>query len=218
MKKKLNSASIIRSEKSGALGGGLIALLVIGGLLVLLVISSIGSYNGLQSNKTAVEQKIAALDSAYKRRTDLIPNLVETVKGAADFEKSTLQNVVDARASVGKAQLPADVTDPVKMDAYLKAQASLGGALSRLLVVAENYPALKATQAFSELGVELAGTENRINAARIDWTEAVGGYNTKLRSFPGSLIGSIFHFAEMPQYKAEESERAVPKVDFGSKK
>lgn len=196
----------------------MIAVLVVVGLLVLFVVSSIGSYNGLQAKKTEVEQKIAALDSVFKRRADLIPNLVATVQGAADFEKTTLQNVVDARASVGKAQLPADVNDPAKMEAYLKAQASLGGALSRLLVVAENYPALRATQQFGELQAQLEGTENRINIARTDWTTAVQAFNTKLRSFPGNIIGGMFHFTEMPQYKAEEAERAVPKVDFSSKK
>jgi len=206
-----------RSTNSGALSAALLALLVVVGLIVLGLGLSVGSYNGLQARKTAVEQKIAALDSTYKRRFDLIPNLVETVKGAADFEQTTLQNVVEARAGVGRATLPADVTDPAQMEAYLKAQATLGGALSRLLVVAEQYPALKATQQFGELQAQLAGTENRINVARSDWTVAVAAYNTKLRSFPGNVIGGMFGFAELPQYKAEETERVVPKVDFGSK-
>jgi LemA protein len=182
-----------------------------------LALASIGSYNGLQARKTKVEQTIAALDSQFKRRFDLIPNLVETVKGAANFEQTTLQNVVEARASVGRAQLPADVNDPAQMQAYLDAQASLGGALSRLLVVAENYPALKATQQFGELQAQLEGTENRINVARTDWTEAVRDYNTKLRSFPGNVIGGIFNLEELPQYTAAATEREAPKVDFGSK-
>ena len=188
------------------------------GLIVLLVVSSIGSYNGLQAKKTDVEQKIAVLDSQFKRRADLIPNLIETVKGAANFEQTTLQNVVEARASVGKAPLPADISDPAQMDAYMKAQASLGGALSRLLVVSENYPELRATQNFGEFQAELSGTENRIGVARMDWTESVKNYNTKLRTFPGNIIGGMFNFKELEQYKAEEAERAVPKVDFGSKK
>lgn len=104
------------------------------------------------------------------------------------------------------------------MQAYLDAQASLGGALSRLLVVAENYPALKATQQFGELQVQLEGTENRINVARIDWTEAVRDYNTKLRSFPGNVLGGMFDFKELPQYAAAAVEREVPKVDFGAQK
>ena len=104
------------------------------------------------------------------------------------------------------------------MDAYFKAQASLGGALSRLLVVAESYPALKAVAQFGELQAELAGTENRINVARFDWTKAVQDYNTKLRSFPGNVVGGIFNFKEMPQYAASEGDRSVPKVDFGTKK
>ncbi len=196
----------------------MIAVLVVVAVIVLFLVASIGSYNGLQANKTDVEQKIAVLDAQFKRRTDLIPNLVETVKGAANFEQTTLQNVVEARASVGKAPLPADVTDPAQMEAYMKAQASLGGALSRLLVVSENYPALRATQQFGEFQAELSGTENRIAVARMDWTESVRNYNTKLRKFPGNVIGGMFNFKEMAQYKAEEAERAVPKVDFGSKK
>ncbi len=206
-----------RPSNSGALSGALIAVVVILGLILLLIASTIGSYNGLQSRKTSVEEKVAALDSNYKRRFDLIPNLVETVKGAANFEQTTLQGLVDARASVGRANLPADVTDPAQMQAYLDAQASLGGALSRLLVVAENYPALRATQQFGDLQAQLEGTENRINVARTDWTAAVRDYNTKLRSFPGNVIGGMFNFKEIAQYSAEEGERAVPKVDFGSK-
>ncbi len=196
----------------------MIAVLVVVGVLVLLVVSGVGSYNGLQARKTTVEKRVADLDAQFKRRYDLIPNLVETVKGAANFEQSTLQGLVDARASVGKVQLPADVTDPAQMEAYMKAQASLGGALSRLLVVAENYPALRATQQFGELQGQLEGTENRITIARTDWTASVQDFNTKLRTFPGNVIGGMFNFKEIAQYKAEESERAVPKVDFGSKK
>ena len=218
MKTNLLSASTPRSHQAGALSGALIGVLVVAGLLLVLILASVGSYNGLQARKTTVEQKIAALDGQFKRRFDLIPNLVATVKGAADFEKTTLQSVVDARASVGRTQLPADLNDPAQMDAYMKAQASLGGALSKLLVVAENYPALKATQQFGELQAQLEGTENRIAVARTDWTDSVREFNTKLRSFPGNIVGGIFNFKELPQYKADEGERAVPVVDFGSKK
>jgi LemA protein len=204
--------------RRGALSAALIVVLAIVGLLLVAILSAVGSYNGLQARKSKVEQSIAALDSQFKRRVDLIPNLVETVKGAADFEKTTLQSVVDARASVGRVQLPADTSDPAQMQAYMQAQNSLGGALSRLLVVAENYPALRATQQFDELQKQLEGTENRITVARYDWTEAVRDYNTKLRSFPGNVIGGMFHFAELPQYSATEAEREVPKVDFGAQK
>ena len=104
------------------------------------------------------------------------------------------------------------------MREYLAAQASLSGALSRLLVVAENYPQLKATQQFGELQAQLEGTENRINVARTEWTDAVRAYNTKLRTFPGNVIGGMFNFTEQAQYTADEAERATPKVDFGSTK
>jgi len=207
-----------RPQRAGALSAALVLVLILVGLLLVFALASLSTFNGLQARKAKVEQCIAVLDSQFKRRFDLIPNLVETVKGAANFEQTTLQNVVEARASVGRAQLPADVNDPAQMQAYLDAQASLGGALSRLLVVAENYPALKATQQFGELQAQLEGTENRINVARVDWTEAVRNYNTKLRSFPGNVIGGMFGFEELPQYSASEGEREVPKVDFGSSK
>ncbi|HTF89279.1 MAG TPA: LemA family protein [Planctomycetota bacterium] len=217
MKSIQRPSSHLRAQQTGALSGALIAVVVVVGLLVLLVVSSIGSYNGLQSRRTVVEQKIAALDSAFVRRNDLIPNLVATVQGSADFEKTTLENLVKARASVGSMR-PPDVNDPAQVEAYLKAQAELGGALSRLLVVAENYPDLRATEQFGMLQQQLEGTENRINVARVDWTTAVSDYNTKLRSFPGNILGGIFKFKELPQYQAQESERSVPKVDFGKQK
>src|SRR5687768_12574686 len=212
-----NLASTARARR-GAIRGMWLAILVIVGLALVLVLPAIGSYNALQGGKTDVEQKIAVLDGQFKRRADLIPNLVETVKGAANFEQKTLQNVVEARASVGRAPLPADVTDPAQMEAYMKAQSSLGGALSRLLVVAENYPQLRATQQFSELASEIAGTENRIQVARYDWTASVRDYNARLRKFPGNVVGGMFGFREMPQFAADESDRVVPKVDFGTQK
>ena len=213
----MQTSSLASRSRRGALSGALVIVLVLLALVVIAVLGSISVYNGLQARRTAVEQRVAALDSQYKRRFELIPNLVETVKGAANFEQTTLQALVDARASVGRASLPADVTDPAAMRAWMDAQASLGGALSRLLVVAENYPALRATEAFGELQSQLEGTENRINVARIDWTQAIGDYNSRLRSFPGNVIGGAFGLREMPQYEAAAAEREAPKVDFGAK-
>src|SRR5262249_54289360 len=135
------------------------------------------------------------IDNQYKRRYDLIPNLVETVKGAADFEKSTLTAVVEARAAVGRVQMPDKLpTDPAQLDAYIKAQQGLSGALGRLFAVAENYPQLKATQNFLSLQDQIEGTENRIAVARRDYIDAVRVYNTSIRAFPGNLIAGLFNF------------------------
>jgi LemA protein len=141
------------------------------------------------------------------------------VKGAADFEKGTLEAVVNARAKVSQVQLPAGLpTDPAQLDAYIKAQQQLGGALSRLMVVAEQYPQLKATEAFRDLQVQLEGTENRITVARRDYIDAVKTYNTKVRSFPSNLLAGNFGFDTVPQFEVDAADKAVPKVDFGGKK
>ncbi len=143
---------------------------------------------------------------------------METVKGAANFEKSTLEEVTKARASVGKAQLPSTLpTDPAKLQAYLQAQQSLGSALGRLFVVAERYPELKATQNFLSLQDQLEGTENRIAVARRDCIDAVRAYNTGRRSFPANFIAGIFNFEPAVAPEIEAGERETPKVDFGDK-
>ena len=168
-----------------------------------------------------VASRWAEIDNQYKRRADLIPSLVETVKGAAEFEKSTLEAVVEARASVGRAQLPEDVpTDPEKLRAYIQAQQSLGSALSRLLVVAEQYPDLKSNQNFLSLQDQLEGTENRIATARRDYIDAVRAYNTSIQTFPGNIVAGMFGFEKAAQIEATPEERSVPKVefDFGNEK
>jgi LemA protein len=192
----------------GALAVGLIAL--VGGMVLA------GKYNSLQNGKTVVEAKVGEMDNQYKRRFDLIPNLVETVKGAAGFEQETLQAVVEARASVGRAQLPPDL-DPERMQAYIQAQQGLGSALGRLFAVAENYPQLKATESFQQLQAQFEGTENRIAVARRDYIDAIQGYNATLRKFPGNVIGGLFGFEEFPQFASEPEARDVPKIDFGKK-
>ncbi|MBK7876157.1 MAG: LemA family protein [Planctomycetes bacterium] len=207
-------------SRRGAVGKGcLIALAVAAALAVLLAVVGIGGYNGLASSQENAKAKWAEIDNQYKRRFDLVPNLVETVKGAADFERGTLEAVTEARASVGRAQLPANLpTDSAQLQAYLQAQQSLGGALSRLMVVAEQYPALRATENFKDLQSQLEGTENRIAVARRDYIDAVKTYNTKLATFPSNVIGGFFRFERLSQLEVDASERAVPKVDFGGKK
>ncbi len=212
-------------RRAGAVGKGCLVAGGIGAAVLLLLLAFGGAgcskYNSMVGGRENVAGKWAEIDNQYKRRTDLIPSLVETVKGAANFEKSTLEAVVEARASVGRAQLPSDVpTDPEKLQAYIQAQQSLSGALSRLLVVAENYPQLKANQNFLSLQDQLEGTENRIATARRDYIEAVRMYNTSIQTFPANLIAGMFGFTKAAQIEATPEERTVPKVqfDFGNEK
>jgi LemA protein len=176
------------------------------------------TYNGLAAQKEGVAAKWALLDSQYKRRADLIPQLVATVQGAANYEKTTLQAVVEARASVGRVQLPADaLSDPQALERYLGAQTQLSGALQRLLVVAEQYPELKASQNFLSLQDQVEGTENRITVARKDYVESVQGYNTRTRTFPGNFVAGMFGFQALPQLESTTpEERKAPKIDFGA--
>jgi LemA protein len=198
-------------------GIGLGAALGIGFLLLLLVIGGVfaSSYNGLVSRQEAVDQSWAEVENQYKRRYDLIPNLVETVKGVAEFEQSTMTAVTEARASVGRVQLPSGLpTDQAQLDAYIAAQQSLGGALGRLFAVSENYPQLRASQSFLSLQDQLEGTENRIAVARNDYTRSVQDFNTNVRTFPRNLVAGMFGFEKLPQFSVPEEETAVPKVGF----
>lgn len=213
-------ARTTHSPRRGAVARGCLVAL---GLVALLALAAggcaVGQYNGIVSAKRNVEGRFAEIDNQYKRRFDLIPQLVDTVKGVANYEKTTLQAVVDARASVGKVALPSDVTsDPAKLQEYLAAQAQLGGALSRLLLVAEQYPELKATESFLGLQTQIEGTENRITVARRDYVDAVQAYNTRIVTFPGVVIASLFGHRELPQFSTEPESREAPKIDFGGQK
>jgi len=195
------------------------ALLVVLALLAVAVVMGGCQYNGLVSAQEQVKGAWSQVDNQYKRRADLVPNLVATVKGAADFEKSTLEAVTEARASVGRVQLPAELpTDPDKLAAYLQAQQQLGAALARLFAVAENYPQLKATENFRSLQDQLEGTENRIAVARHDYITASRDFNTRVRSFPANLFASMFGFPPVAHFEAEPAERTPPKVEFGERK
>jgi LemA protein len=189
----------------------LIIGLIIGG-------TAIGRYNQLVTSQEKIEAAWSEIDNQYKRRFDLIPQLVNTVKGAADFEKSTLEAVTEARASVGRAQLPAGLpTDPAQLQAYTQAQQGLGSALARLMVVVERYPDIKANQNFLSLQDQLEGTENRIAVARRDYIDAVLVYNTTRRRFPASIIAGMFGFEKQPQLELETESRETPKVEFNFK-
>lgn len=186
-------------------------------LLAALTLSGCG-YNEFQRLDEAVTAAWSEVVNNYQRRADLIPNLVATVKGAADFEKSTLEAVVNARASVGQLKVTPEVlNDPAAFANFEKAQASLSSALSRLLAVAEAYPQLKATEAFRDLAAQLEGAENRITVARGRYIKTVEAYNVSVRQFPNNLTAMIFGYKPKPNFTvANEKEISVaPKVDFG---
>ena len=194
-----------------------------GFLLVVLVIvlvafggcAGCSSYNGLVTADESVVQSWANVETQYQRRSDLIPNLVSTVQGAADFESGTLEAVTSARAQATSITLQAgDLSDPDKLRAFTEAQSQLGSALGRLLAVSENYPDLRATEAFRDLQAQLEGTENRINQARRDYNAAVASYNTSVRRFPTSIIAGLTGFERRASFEADAGAEQVPTVEF----
>jgi LemA protein len=201
------------------MSAGKILLAVFGVILLFVLIAvlwAVGGYNSLVSAKQGVNQQWSQVQNVYQRRADLIPNLVNTVAGAANFEKSTLVAVTDARASVGRVQLPAGAapTDPAQLAAFDQAQGQLGSALSRLLVVSERYPDLTATANFRDLQAQLEGTENRISVERGRFNDAVQAYNTSALSFPRLLIARMFGFGPLPYFTAAPGAETAPKVQF----
>jgi len=202
----------------GKLGLGCVALIVV--LAVILGISMAGTYNRLVTLGQDVDKQWGNVENTYQRRADLVPNLVATVQGAANFEKSTLEAVVNARASVGRAQInaPTAPTDPDALARFEAAQAQLGAALQRLLVVVERYPELKANQNFRDLQAQLEGTENRIAVERMRYNESAQAYNTARLRFPTNLFASMFGFKDKAYFKAitPGAERA-PAVNFDFK-
>ncbi len=184
-------------------------------LFALLLLSSCG-YNSLQMQEEAVFKAWADIEAALQRRADLIPNLVETVKGYAGHERETLEAVVNARAKATSVQLaPGDLGDAAKMQEFQAAQGSLNSALARLMVVVERYPDLKANQNFLDLQNQLEGTENRINVARQRYNQAVEEFNGAIRRFPQSLTNNLLLKLERKEYfKADEAAKEVPKVKF----
>jgi LemA protein len=197
------------------------------GCLILVVLcvlvlgaTGVGGYNSLVQLDQAVQAQWGQVENVYQRRADLVPNLVETVKGAANFEKDTFTAVTEARSKVG--QVSSQVaggkvpTSQADLDKFQQAQGNLGGALSRLMVVVEKYPDLKATENFRELQAQLEGTENRISVERMRFNEAAQAFNTKRNSFPTVLIAGFFgsKFADKPYFKAQEGADTAPKVKF----
>src|SRR6266704_3703390 len=194
------------------------ALIVLGVIALILVIgvaSLVGVYNGFVAADQAVSEKWAQVQNVYQRRADLIPNLVETVKGFAAQEKGVLEAVTQARASAGSIKAtPELLNDPAAFKKFQDAQNQLGGALSRLLVTVERYPELKSNQNFLALQSQLEGTENRITVERMRFNEAVKDYNTRLRLFPASMVAGIRGFKEKAFFEAAPGSEQVPKVKF----
>ena len=188
-------------------------------LLVLLhAMTGCGTYNRLVTLEQNVNKKWADVQSVYQRRADLIPNLVNTVAGAANFEKSTLTEVTNARASVGQVKLDPNKapTDAAELEKFQQAQGQLSNALSRLLVVSENYPQLRATEAFQNLQAQLEGTENRISVERNNFNAAVQEYNTAMQRFPTNMLNKMFGFQPRPFFAAQAGAEKAPSVNFGT--
>ncbi|MEQ9089774.1 MAG: LemA family protein [Balneola sp.] len=194
--------------------GKLIIGLVVVGLLVFFGISI---NNGLVEKEEAVEGAWAQVENQYQRRADLIPNLVNTVKGAANFEQETLTSVIEARSKATSVNINAgDLSDPAKFQQFQQAQGELSGALSRLLVSIERYPELKANSNFRDLQNQLEGTENRISTERKRFNDTAQNYNSSIRKFPTSIFASIGGFERKAYFEADQGAENAPTVDFGN--
>ena len=192
---------------SKGLIGIIVAVVVIGAWAA-------SSYNTLVSEQEKATTALANVQSAYQRRADLIPNLVETVKGYAAHEKQTLEDVVAARSKATSITLDPENMTPEKLKEFQQAQGELGSALGRLIAIQENYPDLKANENFRDLQVQLEGTENRINEARNSFNKVVQQYNVVIRSFPKNVLAGMFGFAKMDKFEAEAGAEKAPQVKF----
>lgn len=190
---------------------GLIITIVV---IALVAIWGISSYNGLVSMDENVSNQWANVETQYQRRSDLIPNLVNTVKGYAKHESETLESVMAARSQATQVKIDPSNCTPQQLAAYQKAQGDVTTALGKLLAITENYPELKANQNFLELQSQLEGTENRINVARKDFNDTAKKYNTSLRRFPRNIIASMFGFEKRNYFEAEAGAEKAPKVEF----
>lgn len=198
---------------------GTIIILGVVGVILLIGILLFGwgtrVYNSLVKQDESINEAWAQVQNQYQRRADLVPNLVEVVKGYAAHEREVFENVAEARASVGKLQItPEILNDPQLFQKFQEAQAGLSSWLSRLIAVAENYPQLKANENFLQLQAQLEGTENRVSVERKRFNEVVQGYNVKVRTFPASIIAGMMGFAQKQYFRADEGAEKVPKVQF----
>lgn len=189
------------------------------GLILLVIVGILGlwmwsSYNGLIPKDENVKEKWAKVQNQYQRRLDLIPNLVNTVKGAANFEQKTLTDVIEARAKATQMNVDASNLTPEKLKEFQAAQGQLSQAMGRLMMVTENYPTLQANKNFLDLQTQLEGTENRITVARNDYNESVKEFNTSVRKFPLNIIAGLMNMKAKPTFEAEAAAQKAPTVNF----
>ena len=201
----------INAVKTGGLSKN---TMIIGAVVAVLVLWGISAYNGMVKEEEQATTAWAGVQSAYQRRADLIPNLVNVVKGYASHEKETLEGVVNARAKATSINIDADDLTPEKLQQFQQAQGELSQALGRLIAVSESYPDLKANENFLDLQKQLEGTENRINEARNIFNNAVQSYNVKIRKFPNTLLAGIFGFDKMSKFEADAAAQNAPEVKF----
>jgi len=191
------------------------------GLLILLAIVVIlgfwgcNSYNGLVTADQSVKKGWSNVETNYQRRTDLYSSVIRTIEGSANFEKSTLREVLEARSKATSIQV--NIDDPASLAAYQQAQSQLQGSFSKLLAVVEAYPDLKTTAAFRDFQAQIEGTENRINIARQDYNKTVEGYNLKVKRFPNNIFAAMFGYKEKPFYKSDAGSEKAPEVNFNIK-
>lgn len=183
-------------------------------VVAVIAVWAVSGYNSLVKSDEAVSTAWSNVENQYQRRADLIPNLVNTVKGYAAHENETLMAVTEARSQATQIKLDAENLTPEKLQQYQQAQGAVGAALSRLLAVSEAYPELKANENFRELQAQLEGTENRISVERRNFNEISKSYNTAIRTFPRNILAGMFGFEKRPYFEAEESSKAVPEVKF----
>ena len=192
-----------------------LSLIIILALVLILGGCGCNSYNGLVKGDQTVQQSWSNVETNYQRRTDLYNSVVKTIQGSANFEKSTLTAVIEARAKATSVKV--DVNDANSLAQYQQAQGQLQSAFGRLLAVAEAYPQLQTTQAFRDFQTQIEGTENRINIARRDYNDAVNKYNLQVRTFPNNLFAGIFHFQTKAYYKADAGSEKAPDINFDTK-
>lgn len=186
--------------------------LIVGALVLILFVWGCSGYNSLIKVEQNVGESWSNVETNYQRRTDLYSSVVKTVEASANFERSTLNDVVSARAKA--TSINVDITDPASMEQFQRAQNELQGSFGRLIATFERYPDLKTTQAFQNFQTQIEGTENRINVARRDYNAAVGGYNLRVKRFPGNMLANIFGFDEKAFYEADEGTEKNPDIKF----
>ena len=190
-------------------------LFVLIGIVVILFFWGCNQQRGLATADQQVQNAWSNVETNYQRRTDLYSSVVKTIEGSANFEKSTLKDVIDARSRATSVRV--DVNDSASLAQYQQAQAQLQGSFSRLMAVAEAYPDLKTTKAFQDFQTQIEGTENRINVARQDFNKTVNEYNLKVKTFPNNIFAGFFHFTEKPYFKADPGSEKAPDVQFNIK-